>query len=200
VPLRATSTIAARVAGDTIALVVLRAGTHRVGADSGTLQVRTYREGLAQKVGHDLIIDVGQWEATAEVREDGTVSAVQLDADPQTLQVREGLHGVKPLTDKDRADIRKTIDEKVLGGRQIAFRSTAVESVDGGLTVRGELELAGTRRPASFELSSAPDGRVRGTLPLTQSAWGIKPYRGMMGALKVRDTIEVVLDVQLPSA
>jgi polyisoprenoid-binding protein YceI len=195
----ATSTLAAGGAGDTIALVVFRAGTHRVGNDNGTLQVRTYREGLAQKVGHDLIIDVGKWDAAAEVREDGTLSAVQLNADPHSLQVREGLRGLKPLTDKDRADIRKTIDEKILGGRPIAFRSTAVEPGNGGLTVRGELELAGTRRLASFELSAAADGRVRGTLPVTQSEWGIKPYRGMMGALKVRDTIEVVLDVPLPS-
>ena len=178
---------------------MFRAGTHRVGGDNGTLQVRTYREGLAQKVGHDLIIDVGRWDAAAEVREDGTLSAVQLNADPHSLQVREGLRGIKPLTDKDRADIRTTIDEKILGGRPIAFRSTAVEPGKGGLTVRGELELAGTRRAASFELSTAADGRVRGTLPVTQSEWGIKPYRGMMGALKVRDTIEVVLDVPLPS-
>jgi hypothetical protein len=42
--------------------------------------------------------------------------------------VREGLHGVKPLTDKDSADIRKTADEKILKGRPIAFRSTAVEA------------------------------------------------------------------------
>jgi polyisoprenoid-binding protein YceI len=180
--------------------LVFRVGTHSVGGDRGTLQVRTYREGLAQKVGHDLIIDVGQWDATAEVDENGTLAAVQLNADPRSLQVREGLRGVKPLTDKDRADIRETIAEKILGGRPISFRSTAIERDDGGLTVRGDLELAGTRRPASFELSTAADGRVRGTLPVTQSEWGIKPYRGMMGALKVRDTIEVVLDVPLPSA
>jgi polyisoprenoid-binding protein YceI len=189
----------AGVAGDTIALVTFRAGTHRVGGDNGTLQVRTYREGLAQKVSHDLIIDVGQWEAAAEVREEGTLSAVQLNADPRSLQVRDGLHGVKPLTDKDRADIRKTIEEKILRGRPIAFRSTAVEPDGGGLTVRGELELAGRRRPVSFQLGAAADGRVRGTLRVTQSEWGIKPYRGMMGALKVRDTIEVVLDVPLPA-
>jgi YceI-like domain len=181
------------------ALVVFRAGTHTIGGDRGTLQVRTYREGLAKKVGHDLVIDVGVWEAAAEVREDGTLSAVQLNADPHSLQVREGLHGVKPLTDKDRAEIRKSIDEKILGRRPIAFRSTAVEPGNGGLTVRGELELAGTKRPVSFELNAAADGRVRGTLRVTQSEWGIKPYRGMMGALKVRDTIEVVLDVSLPS-
>jgi hypothetical protein len=105
-----------------------RAGTHRAGGDDGTLQIRTYREGLAQKIGHDLIIDVGQWEAAAEVREDGTLSAVQLEADPRSLQVRGGLHGVKPLTDKDRGEIRKTINEKILGGRPIVFRSTAVET------------------------------------------------------------------------
>lgn len=163
------------------------------------LQVRTYREGVAQKVGHDLIIDVKQWEATAEVGDDGTLSAVRLDADPRSLQVREGLHGVKPLTDKDRADIRETIDEKILRGQPIAFRSSAVELGNGGLTVRGELELAGTTRPASFQLNAATGGRVCGRLPVTQSEWGIKPYRGLMGGMKVRDIIEVVLDVPLPS-
>jgi polyisoprenoid-binding protein YceI len=189
---------AARVADGTIALVAFRAGTHSVGAGSGTLQVHTYREGLAQKVGHDLIIDVGQWEAAVEVGGDGTLAAVQLTADPSSLQVREGLRGVKPLSDKDRADIRKTIEAKILAGRPIAFRSTSVESHDGGPTVQGELELAGTTRPVSFELTAA-EGRVRGTLPVTQSEWRIKPYRGMMGALKVRDTIDVVVDVPLPS-
>ena len=161
--------------------------------------MRTYREGVAQKVGHDLIIDVGQWEAAAEVREDGTLSAVQLNADPRSLQVREGFRGMKPLTDKDRADIRNTIDERILLGRRIAFDSTTVETGNGGLTVRGELELAGMRRSVSFELDAAADGRVHGTLLVTQSEWGIKPYRGLMGALKVRDTVEVVLDVALPS-
>jgi polyisoprenoid-binding protein YceI len=179
--------------------VALRAGSHTVGGDHGTLQVRTYREGVAQKVGHDLILEVEQWEATAEVREDGTLSAVQLEADARSLQVREGLRGLKPLTDKDRGDIRKTIDEKILGGLPIVFRSSAVEPGGGALTVRGELELAGTRRPASFELTAEAAGRVHGTLPVTQSDWGIKPYRGMMGALKVRDTVEVVLDVRLPA-
>jgi hypothetical protein len=56
------------------------------------------------------------------------------------LQVREGLRGVKPLANKDRVDLGKTIDENILGGRPIAFRSTAVEPGNGELTVHGELE------------------------------------------------------------
>ena len=43
-------------------------------------------------------------------------------------------------------------------------------------------------------------GRVSATIPVTQSEWGIKPYRGLMGALKVRDDVEIVLDVALPAA
>jgi polyisoprenoid-binding protein YceI len=163
------------------------------------MQVRTYREGVAQKVGHDLIIDDADWNATVEVGEDGAPVAVRLEADPRSLHVRDGLRGVKPLTDKDRAEIRKTIDEKILHGEPIAFRSSAVERGDDGLTASGELAMAGRTRPASFRLELSPDGRVRGTVPLTQTEWGIKPYRGLMGALKVRDTLDVVLDVAVPS-
>jgi hypothetical protein len=43
------------------------------------------------------------------------------------------------------------------------------------------------------------DGRVTGTAQLLQSEWGIKPYRGLMGALKVRDSVEVVFDGVLPT-
>jgi hypothetical protein len=179
-------------------LMPLRAGRHTAGPENGTLQVRTYREGMAQKVGHDLVIDVGEWHAIVQALRDGAISSVEFEADSRSLQVREGLGGVKPLTDKDRGEIRKNIDEKILRGQPITFRSTAVEISAGKLVVAGELSLVGTSRPASFELEMTSDGRATGTLPVTQSEWGIKPYRGLMGALKVRDTVEIGIDVQLP--
>ena len=180
-----------------IRLMSLPAGRHTAGPGNGKLQVRTYREGMAQKVGHDLVLDVGQWQAIVQALDDGAISAVEFEADSHSLQVREGLGGVKPLTDKDRGEIRKNIDEKILGGQPITFRSNAVESSAGKLLVAGELSLVGVSRPVSFELDMQ-DGHLRGTLPLTQSDWGIKPYRGLMGALKVRDAVEIVVDVQLP--
>lgn len=178
--------------------MALRAGVHTAGPANGTLRVRTFREGIGQAVGHDLVIDVAQWQATVHASEDATISSVELEADSRSLQVREGLRGVKPLTDKDRGEIRKNIDEKLLPGHPITFRSTAVDSSVGRLIVRGELSLGGATRAASFELETTDDGHVTGAVPLTQTEWGIKPYRGLMGALKVRDTVEVVLDVQLP--
>jgi hypothetical protein len=164
------------------------------------MEVRTYREGVAQMAGHDLIIDVGRWHADAEVSVEGALSSLELEVDPRSLQVREGLHGVKPLTDNDRTKIREDIERKVLGTEPISFRSTAVESSGERVRAQGELTLAGSTRPVSYELGISPDGRTHGVLAVTQTEFGIKPYRGFMGALKVRDVVEVAIDVQLPSA
>jgi hypothetical protein len=59
--------------------------------------------------------------------------------------------------------------------------------------------MAGATRPIAAELDIGDDGTVRGTIPLTQSDWGIKPYRGLMGALKVRDELEIVIAAPLPA-
>lgn len=175
-------------------------GSHRLAPDNGTLHVKTYREGVAAKVGHDLVIEVTRWEAQVAIADDPAASSVELSADPHSLEVRSGERGVKPLTDKDRAEIRKNIDEKILRGQPIAFRSTSVRLADGGqLAVDGELTMGGSTRPVSARLDVDAGGRVSGTIPLVQSEWGIKPYRGLMGALKVRDDVEIVVDAR-PSA
>jgi polyisoprenoid-binding protein YceI len=175
--------------------VALASGIHRLGPENASLQVKTYREGMAAKVGHDLVIEVTRWDATVDL----TASTVELNADPRSLEVRDGVRGLKPLTDKDRSEIRKNIDDKVLHGQPIEFRSTAVRlpEADGPLVVDGQLSMAGKTRPVTAQLDVDADGRVGGTIPLTQSEWGIKPYRGLMGALKVRDGLEIVLDARL---
>jgi polyisoprenoid-binding protein YceI len=164
----------------------------RFGPEHGSLVVKTYREGVAARAGHDLVLDVTRWQATL----DPAVGTLELTADPRSLEVREGLRGVKPLTDRDRDEIRRNIDQKVLGGQPIVFRSSAVRMPDGPgpLTVDGELTMAGSTRTVDVQLEVGDDGRVFGTIGLTQSAWGIKPYRGLMGALKVRDDVEIVVE------
>jgi polyisoprenoid-binding protein YceI len=177
--------------------VALATGSHRLGPENASMQVKTYREGMAARVGHDLVMDVTRWEATLDVAPDG--SSLELSADPRSFEVREGLRGVKPLSDKDRREILKNIDDKVLGGQPIAFRSSAVRAVDGGLELAGDLTMGGTTRPISARLDMDGEGNVSGTIPVTQSDWGIKPYRGLMGALKVRDDLEIVIAARLPA-
>src|SRR5918999_1951061 len=108
--------------------MTIAAGTHTAGPDTGRMLVKTYREGVAAKVGHDLVIEVTRWEATVS---GGDAPSISLTADPRSLEVRSGERGVKPLTDKDRDEIRKSIDEKVLGGSPISFDSTGARSEGG---------------------------------------------------------------------
>ena len=178
----------------------MRPGTHALGPEGGSCRVHTYREGMAQKIGHDLIIEVETWRATIEVGEDGEPRSISLEADPTSLKVLEGHRGVKPLTDSDRTEIRSNIDKKILLAQPIRFSSNTVQLAGDKLIVEGDLTMAGATRPARFELQHDQAGRINGTLPVTQSEWGIKPYRAFMGALKVRDTVDVVLDAPLPSA
>jgi polyisoprenoid-binding protein YceI len=182
--------------------MAIATGSHQLGTDSGSLLVKTYREGVAAKAGHDLVIEVTQWQATVDVATDPDGWTIELSADAGSLEVREGLRGVKPLTDKDRREILKTIDEKVLLRQPIAFRSSAVRAADGDrrFVAEGDLTIAGRTRRVSGQLDVDPEGRLTGTIPLTQSDWGIKPYRGLMGALKVRDEVEIVIDARLPVA
>ena len=163
----------------------------RLGPENAKLVVKTYREGVAAKAGHDLVIEVTRWSATVESGE------LTVEADPRSLEVREGLRGVKPLTARDRAEIRKTIDAKVLGGQPITFRGRTSDAGGGAIELDGELTMAGATRPLRARLPSE-GGRIAGTIPLTQTEWGIKPYRGLMGALKVRDVVEIVVDAPEP--
>jgi polyisoprenoid-binding protein YceI len=177
--------------------MALAVGSHHLGPEGGSLVVRTYREGVAARAGHDLVIEVTRWDATVEIPADPSGIGIELTADPRSLEVREGLRGIKPLTDRDRAEIRKTIDEKILRGERIDFRSTGVRLSGGGMVVDGELTIGGRTRTVNVRLDVDAGGRVTGTVPLAQSEWGIKPYRGLMGALKVRDDVEVVVDARL---
>ena len=180
--------------------MALATGSHRLGPDSATLEVRTYREGMAARVGHDLVFEVTRWEATVNIAGDAAGSTVALKADSRSLEVREASGGVKPLTDGDRDELLRNIDDKVLREQPIAFRSSAVRCDDGAgrLVVEGDLTIAGNTRPIGATFSVGADGRVTGTVRLLQTDWGIRPYRGLMGALKVRDEVEVVIDARLP--
>ena len=180
--------------------MALAIGRHTLGAENASLEVRTYREGVAAKVGHDLVLAVTRWEAIVDLAAEPAPSSVELTADARSLEVREALGGLKPLTAGDRDEIRRNIDGKVLQGRPIGFRSTAVRLLEGDtqLAVEGALTIAGSTRPIAVTLGLDADGNLRGTIGIRQSDWGIKPYRGMLGALRVRDEVELAIAARLP--
>jgi polyisoprenoid-binding protein YceI len=165
-------------------------GTYALGPENATLTVRTGKTGAAAKAGHNLEIEVTAWSATLDLGDEPSAS---LTVDARSLRVRDGHGGMQSLDDGDKANIDKTIDDEVLEGSAIAFRSSSVQ-VDGDrVTVAGELELAGRRGPLTFDLAVAGDGILTGSAVVKQSDWGMKPYSTLFGTLKVVDEVEVEL-------
>ena len=183
-------------------------GRHQIGPDSGRLTLRTYRSGLAAQAGHDLTIDVTSWSAQFDDPPDGpgadsaSAAPARLDAtiDLTSLAIREGRGGVKPLTDRDRRDIAGQARKQLDTGRfpEASYTATSFAPDDaGGGVIDGTLTLHGQSRPLRLQVSKTGDGRYRATATVIQTQFGIKPYSGMFGALKLRDNVEVEVTVDL---
>lgn len=133
------------------------------GPHNARLRIRTGRAGAAAKAGHDLLLEVGEWEATVA---DGRLT---LTANPHSLKVIEGTGGIKALDADDRANIEQTIRDEVLPPDPVTYAD-------------GELTLNGVTRPV------AVDGNVA---TIRQTDFGLKPYSALFGTLKVADEVRV---------
>ena len=178
-------------------------GSYRLGPDAGRVVVRTSRAGLAAKVGHDLELEVTRWSADIAVPDSGAgglaAATITAELDLGSLTVRAGSGGARALTDSDRRDIESTM-RKILpgGGSAIAtFRSSRIIPSAVGGAIEGTLTLNGRSQPARLQVANPAPGRYRGTVPVVQSAFGIKPYTGFFGALKLRDEVAAEFEVDL---
>jgi hypothetical protein len=158
-------------------------GTHSIGPSNGSLKVKTGREGAAAKAGHDLVLGVTSWEATVE---GGDNPSIRLTADPSSFDVLEGTGGAKALSEKDKGEIKKSITGKVLGSSQITFQSSEVTDS----SAKGDLSIAGSSSSVDVPLK-VNGGSISGSVTLSQSEFGIKQFKALMGALKVSDQVTV---------
>jgi hypothetical protein len=184
--------------------VTANTGNFRLGPDTGRVVIKTGRAGLAAKAGHDLTLELTQWSAQIEVPGDdaGGVTAAQVKADLDlgSLEVREGSGGAKPLTDGDRREIKKQMTG-ILGTSTASFASSKIIrfGASGG-AIEGTLTINGKTQPVRLQITEPGSGQYRGTATVQQSAFGIKPYSGFFGALKLKDEVTVEFEVDLAKA
>ena len=179
-------------------------GSVRLGPDAGRVVIKTTRAGLAAKAGHDLTIEVTRWSAQVEVPAEGdgglAAATVRADLDLGSLEVREGTGGAMPLTDRDRREIKKQIGS-ILGAATATFASSRViPSGSSGGTVEGSVTLNGRTQPARLQVTAPGDGQYRGSATLAQTGFGIKPYSGFFGALKLKDEVTLEFQLTLPES
>jgi hypothetical protein len=179
-------------------------GNFRLGPENGRVVLKTSRAGFAAKAGHDLTLEVTRWSAQVTVPDEQaggvTAATVSAEFDLGSLEVRQGTGGAKPLTDRDRADIRKTM-AGILGTGPASFTSSRIIrfGASGG-AIEGTFTLNGRSEPVRLQVSEPAPGRYRGSGTVTQTPLGIKPYVGFFGALKLKDEVGVEFEVNLPAA
>ena len=179
--------------------MAVHAGPQELGTSRGRIVLHTFRDGLAAQAGHDLTIEVGRWSGVLSLNDDLSPASLDARIDLNSLIVREGTGGLKPLTDRDRREIAVTA-RKTLGvdrHPEATFTATDFKPDAGGGLITGTLTLAGAARPLQLQVSKTGPARYHATGSVVQSQHGIKPYSGFLGALKVRDAVEVDVDVDL---
>src|SRR5215469_1885207 len=180
--------------------MAVQPGHHELGPDRGRIILRTFRDGLAAQAGHDLTIEATRWSGVLEVKEDPTPADLDVHVDMGALAVLDGTGGVKPLSDRDRREIAVTA-RKVLGADRypeaVFAAGTFMPAAGGGGEISGTLTLRGQARPLRMRVSQTGPDRYHAEATVLQSDYGIKPYTAFLGALRVRDAVDIAVDVDL---
>ncbi len=153
-----------------------------------TLHLFTFKAGLLSRVAHDLRLTAGSWSVGRDG--DGVRARVALGTLAVDGAMRRGVLDPGALSARDRRTIEEALRDEVLDvGRypEAAFDGR----VEGGALV-GTLVLRGRSAPVRLDARRGPDGALHVDGELAPSAWGIAPYKALMGAIHLQDRVRVV--------
>ena len=181
----------------------LKAGSYCLDTNSGDLHVYTFKEGLLSKLAHDLLIDVTGFKVNLEVPEAGFASgSLELEIQANSLKVICALKDEEKtdaLKEKDIADIERDMGVKVLHPDKYptaTFHSKSIQGKNGGYKISGDLSLHGVTKSIDFDIDTS-GGNIMGMITLLQKDYGIKPFKAMMGTLKIKNEINIGFDLSL---
>ena len=138
------------------------------------------------------------------VADDLAPSSLNVTADLGSLVVVDGTGGLKPLTDRDKREIVVTARKVLAVDRfpQVTFTAGAFKADADGRRGHHRRHARPGRQVRAASATGQPggSGSYHATGTIRQTDFGIKPYSGFLGALKVKDAVEVDVDVDLSSA
>jgi len=160
-------------------------------------RVYTFKEGVLAAVAHDLMLRVERFSVVVD-EERGCVNA-SLDA--ASLRVvtamKHGREAPELLASHNFEKIEENLRNDVLEVRRfpkVEFRSSALTPEGEGYRVEGELQLHGRTR--SLRCMALREGDVwRAEVELHQPDFGIRPFTAMLGALRVKPLVTIVISV-----
>jgi len=184
-------------------------GTYRIDSSGSELRVLVYRTGALASLGHNHVILNRSVTGSIDVAPTLGASSFSLRApveafivDDAQARAEEGADFPEEVSDEAKTGTWNNMTgTAVLNAMQypvIIVRSTWLEQSQGALKAIMTISVAGHESTVSvpFVLSTETYGlSASAAFELRQSALGMTPFSLMLGALAVRDAIEVKLKV-----
>lgn len=157
---------------------------------NATVHVYTFKEGLLSSIAHDLRIDVPDFAIEVDHQ-------IRAEIDLRSLRVacarKEGVDAPELLSSSDHAKIERTMRDEVLHTSRypyVVLEADLGDLADGALT--GNLELHGKSGDVDIRLSDTSAG-LRVEFRIHQPDFGIRAYSAMLGTLKVKPDVTIVV-------
>ena len=172
--------------------VVARRRMKTFGPETARCEVLVFREGVLSAVGHDLLLRATAFGIAVET---GAPRCRRLDAGSLRVvtAMRNGRAlpgGLSPATSaKSRRQSSRPSCPRAASRRSASSRAPSPER-DDRYAVSGALTIAGTTRPIAFAVQREA-GALTAEVEVQQPAFGIRPFRAMLGALRVKPEVRV---------
>lgn len=181
----------------------------RIDSDSSWLRVLVYRGGLLRSFGHNHVVSHNELTGTVTVPQDPLQSTLMLEfriadlvVDEPELRALEGDDFRRQISPKDIAGTRANmLGKKLLQAEQfpsIEVRSGKITGSMPDIEVEATVFVRGAEFtivfPASVVLSN--DSFVAsGELKIEHAEIGLSPFKAVLGALRVRDTLVLKYEI-----
>lgn len=169
-------------------------GRYVLEAARSKVRVYSYKAGILAKLAHDLVMEAQ--DISGEILLEGGRGELTMDIGADSLKVISD-----NISADDKLEVAANIRKKVLKTARyptITVASSATFAV-GRSQQRVALTLASKRGHESVSVEvteEEPDTlRVRARFPIQQTHYGIKPFTAMLGALKIKDEIDLEGDL-----
>lgn len=189
----------------------LAGAVHYQVVGNGTLvYVRVLRGGSLARLGHNHVVELPDVHGDIYLASDLgnslfdlAVAPAKAVVDPPALRKAQGSGFDTWVSEDARAGTRRNmLGPNVLGAAKfpyVVIRSSRIEGSLPNPKVTVDLTLKGVTRTMTIPISVHISGSrlvAKGRFGLLQSAFGIEPYSVLGGALKVKDKVEVVFDIE----
>ena len=179
----------------------LPAVQYKIDASQSRFMVKVFKDGLLSVLAHDHNVAIRDIRGVAQFTP-GPISPASL----QLTIKSESLAVTDKVSASDRQKIEKTMREEVLEidkHPEIVFKSTRIDidkSEDGQFQAKiwGELTLHGVTRSGLINAAvtmSDNNLHAKGSFPLRQSEYSIKPVSAGGGTIKVKDELRFTFDI-----